>query len=160
MDVNVRMAAVDDIDKLVKARFDYFEAENMEMTVERRLVIEGNLRQYLLSHIGADDFFAAVIENENQIISLAFLVIAERPANVYYPTGKVGTIYNVFTYPEYQKRGLATITMDVLIKEARRRNLSYVELSSSELGKPLYEKFGFKELGHSRYTEMQLSLID
>ena len=160
MDINMRMATIDDIDKLVKARFDYLEDDKVEMTFEQRLIIEVNLQQYFSSHLGTNDFFAVLVEHDDQIISLAFLAISEKPPNEFFPTGKVGTLLNVFTYPEYRKKGLATNMINTLIKEAKQQNLSYIELSSSESGKPLYKKFGFEELKPSKYTEMKLSLLN
>ena len=67
-------------------------------------------------------------------------------------------VLNVFTYPEYRKKGVATELLKRLIDEAGKQNLSYIELSASEAGRPLYEKLGFKEL-QSKYTEMKLQLV-
>jgi len=158
METNIRMAAVDDIEKLIKARFDYFEAEKWEVTSERYSVIESNLRQYFTKHLNID-FFAAIAEENNKIVSLAFLSISECPANPFFPTGKAGTIRNVLTYPEYRKRGLAAKTVCMLIEEAKRQNLSFLELSASESGKSLYKKLGFQEKEPSHFTEMKLSLL-
>ncbi|MCL2033631.1 MAG: GNAT family N-acetyltransferase [Oscillospiraceae bacterium] len=158
METNIRMAAVDDIEKLINARFDYFETENWEAPSEQRPVIELNLRQYFTNHLNID-FFAAVIEENNQIASLAFLSISECPANPFYPTGKTGVIRNVLTYPEHRKRGLATKALCMLIEEAKRQSLSFLELSASESGRPLYKRLGFRKKEPSCYTEMRLSLL-
>ena len=152
------MATADDIENLIKARFDFFEAENWEVPSGQRPVIEANLRQYFTNHLNID-FFAAVIEENSQIVSLAFLSVSSVPANPFYPTGKTGMIRNVLTYPGHRKRGLATKALCMLIEEAKRQNVSYVELSASGSGRPLYKKLGFREKEPSCYTEMRLSLL-
>ena len=155
----VRLASLNDIDILVKVRFDYFDAENWEVSFKQRKAIEASLRKYYSKYLNVD-FFAALVEIDSKIASVAFLAISNRPANLSFPTGKIGTILNVLTYPEYRKKGYATTTMNALICEARNQNLSYIELSSSESGKSLYKKLGFIESVKSEhFTEMKLSLL-
>lgn len=157
--MNVRMATIKDLDMLVKARFDYFSAEKWEVTADKKVMISSQLEQYYPKHLN-NDFFAALAEDNGNIASTAFLVVCEKPANLGFPTGKTGLILNVLTYPEYRRMGFATRTMNLLIEEAKRQNLSYIELSASESGKPLYEKLGFKEQeSSSHFTDMKLSLI-
>ena len=158
MGINIRMAEIDDIEKLIEIRFDYFRAENLVATTEQNLVVESNLRHYIARCINSS-FYAAFVEENGEIASVAFLAISERPANIVFPTGKIGTVYNVFTYPQYRNRGYATKAMSVLIEEAKRLNLSFVELSASESGKPIYQKLGFKETEPSSFTPMMLSLL-
>ncbi|KPU45775.1 acetyltransferase (GNAT) family protein [Oxobacter pfennigii] len=157
--MKVRMATVNDIDLLIKVRFDYFDADNWELTVDKKNMIYSQLQQYYPEHLNKD-FFAALVEDANEdIVSAAFLIISEKPANLYFPTGKTGTILNVLTYPEYRKMGYATKALNSLIDEAKNQNLSYIELSASELGKPLYQKLGFLKFEESHHEKMKLALI-
>lgn len=159
--MNIRMAMINDVVTLIKVRFDYFTAEKWEMTDDQRVSISSQLQQYYSKHLNLD-FFAALVEDDSgNVISTAFLAISEVPANLLsFPTGRTGTILNVLTYPGYRRMGYATNALNLLIDEAKRQNLSYIELSASELGKPLYEKLGFKEPQPSaHFTKMKLSLL-
>ncbi len=157
--MNVRMANHNDIDKLIKVRFDYFASENWELTNAKKDMIYNQLQQYYPKHINLD-FFAVFVEDDNgDVVATAFLVTSEKPANLSWPTGKTGMILNVLTYPEYRKMGYATNAMSMLIEEAKKQNVSYLELSASELGKPLYKRLGFKENQPSHFTEMKMSLL-
>ena len=156
---NIRLASSHDIEKLIQVRFDYFAAEEWEVSVEQYQTIKTSLRQYYTKYINID-FFAAFVEENTEIASVAFLAITHKPANLGFPTGKIGTILNVLTYPEYRKKGYAISTMNALISEAKKQNCSYVELSASESGKSIYKKLGFVEIvGSERFTEMKLSLL-
>jgi ribosomal protein S18 acetylase RimI-like enzyme len=149
---------LDDIDKLVKVRFDYFAAEKWEVSALQRETIEASLRQYYSEYLNSD-FFAAFAEEGDEVASVAFLAISRKPANLSFPTGKTGTILNVLTYPEYRGKGYATKAMSSLIYVAEKQNLSYIELSSSESGKALYKKLGFVESSKSEgFTQMKLLL--
>ena len=157
--MNARMANEKDVDNLIKIRFDYFTTEKWEVTNDMRNRICSELQQYYLKHLNVD-FFAAFIEDDiGKIISTAFLVVFEKPANLSWPTGKTGMILNVLTYPEYRKMGYASKTMNLLIEEAKKQDVSYIELSASDLGKPLYKKLGFQENKPSHFTEMKISLL-
>lgn len=157
--MNARMANHNDVDKLIKARFDYFATEKWEVTNDMRDGICSQLQQYYTKHLNVD-FFAALMETDSGIIvSTAFLVIFEKPANLSWPTGKTGMILNVLTYPEYRKMGYATNTMNMLIEEAKKQDLSYIELSASDLGKQVYKNLGFQENKTSNFTEMKMSLL-
>ena len=154
---NIRRASFDDIDNLVKVRFDYFAAEKGEVSPEQRRIIEKNLREYFSKYLNTD-FYAVFAEVENQIASVAFLAISNKPANLSFPTGRTGTVLNVLTYPEYRNKGYAASTMNVLLDEAKKQGLSYVELSASESGKSLYQKLGFEESKpKAHFTAMKLS---
>jgi len=153
------MANTGDIENLIKLRFDYFEDENRDIPCGTRQMIESNLRDYFSRHIGSD-FFAAVIEDDGAIISVAFLSIVEKPASLVFPTGKTGAIFNVYTLPEHRGKGFATSAMRTLIEEAKRQNASYIELSATVEGLPLYRKLGFMEKLNSEYTDMKLQLTD
>lgn len=156
--MNVKMANHNDIDTLIKVRFDYFAAENWELTNEKRHLIRSQLQQYCPKHLN-HDFFAAFIKDEDgNVLSVAFIVILEKPANLSFPTGKTGMILNVLTYPKFRGKGYATQVLNLLIDKAKEEDVSFIELSASELGKPLYEKLGFKKL-ESHFTEMRLSLL-
>jgi GNAT superfamily N-acetyltransferase len=113
---------------------------------------------YIKRHLNTD-FFASLAEIDGQIVSTAYLATAEKPANASWPTGKIGTILNVFTFPEHRRKGCATACLNMLIDIAKRENCSYLELSASEMGKPVYEKLGFQVPAPSHFTPMRLSLL-
>ena len=157
MGISVRFAGFGDIEELIKVRFDFFDAVKREGTEELHSVIESSLRRYLAEHLNGD-CFVAVAEEDGAIVSAAFLTIFEKPANSSWPTGKTGTIFNVLTYPEYRKKGCAGAVMRMLIEEAKRQNLSFIELSASDEGRPVYEELGFLKMKPSGMTEMKLQL--
>lgn len=158
MEEAIRLATADDIDKLIRLRFDFFAEENVNISTGMYAMFESNLRQYYARRLN-NGFFAALAEVDQKIAAAAFMAVTEKPPNLCFPTGKTGTILNVLTYPKYRKKGYATRVMDLLIEVAKKNNLSYLELSATEQGKELYKKLGFKERGARRFTDMKLSLL-
>ncbi len=83
------------------------------------------------------------------------MAINEKPANNNFTNGKIGTLLNVYTYPEYRKNGLSTNIMKIIIEEAKKQNVSEIELIATNDGEKVYKKFGFKE-PEMKYMKLKL----
>lgn len=68
------------------------------------------------------------------------------------PSGYKAYIMNMYTSPGYRRRGIAYKILDLLVKEAGNRNISCISLEATDMGRPLYEKYGFKKMN----SEMEL----
>lgn len=69
-------------------------------------------------------------------------------------TGRTGTVLNVYTKPVYRHKGYAKKIMKELLSDAARKNLSVVELKSTEDGYHLYKSIGFTD-EVSKYHSMK-----
>lgn len=156
--IGFRMADLNDIKQLIKVRFDFFAEENWDVSTEQSSIIKTNLHSYYKEQLNKN-LFVALAEKNGQIISVAFLAILEKAASPSFPTGKIGTLLNVMTYPDNRKMGYARKLLDMLIEQARYENLSFIELMASPSGKPLYQKLGFQEVQRSDFTPMKLNLL-
>jgi GNAT superfamily N-acetyltransferase len=57
--------------------------------------------------------------------------------------GRQGVIVNVFTEPEWRRRGLAKLLMEKIIAWSRKQSLDDLVLHASDEGRTLYEQLGF-----------------
>ena len=73
------------------------------------------------------------------------MAISEWPANRVFLNGKIGTLLNVYTYPEYRKNGIGTNVVKIIIEEAKKLNVAIIELLATKDGKNIYKKIGFIE---------------
>ena len=53
---------------------------------------------------------------------------------------------NMYTASEYRRQGIAFHTLDLLVKNARKQGISQITLEATEMGRPLYEKYGFVKM--------------
>ena len=58
-------------------------------------------------------------------------------------SGKKAYVMNMYTHPEFRRRGVATRILTALMDEARKRGVTSVSLEATDMGRPCYEKFGF-----------------
>lgn len=151
--MKLRKAEAADIMQLVEIRMDYIHADIGEIDHKPEEKIRMQLPDYFWHNLGKS-VFCYISEEDGKIIASAFLSVTERPAFPTVPTGLFGTLLNVYTAPEYRHRGIASALVQMAITDGKAKNLSYIELSATEDGKPLYEKIGFKK-AESHYTPMK-----
>jgi GNAT superfamily N-acetyltransferase len=72
------------------------------------------------------------------------------PANPKDPCTQRAVILNVYTEPEFRKRGIARQIMLAILAWVKERGLRSVNLHASDEGRPLYEKLGFKATNEMR----------
>ena len=53
---------------------------------------------------------------------------------------------NMYTKPKYRRKGIATKTLDLLVKDAKQRGITAILLEATAMGKLLYEKYGFVKM--------------
>lgn len=157
MAVTYRKATHEDIESLVRLRLDYMAEDRGELDSDTTEAIVRQLRDYFARQLN-NNFIAFLAEDNGQAVSTVFMAVAEKPANPSFISGKTATILNVFTYPGYRRKGIATRLLTMMIDEAKAMYISYLELSATDAGKPVYEKLGFVRK-QSRYTEMKLVLL-
>ena len=153
---NISFRKLIETDKIlfVNLRMAYLTEEYKISEIEKKQ-IENNLESYFDEHMLKKDFIGIICEYNGKIISVAYLILSEKPPNPNFINGKTGTLMNVYTYPEYRKKGIATKLIMEIIKEAKNINVKIINLEATNAGIKLYEKIGFKE---SEYKSMSIKI--
>lgn len=50
---------------------------------------------------------------------------------------------NMYTDPDYRRKGIAYHMLELLIEEAEDKGIKCISLEATAMGRPLYERFGF-----------------
>ena len=149
-------ATHEDVPQLIELRMAYLLADfgTLDATVED--TIRGSLPSFFDRHLGGDLFAYAMRCDDGSIVSLALMLVSEKPPNPRFPHGRIGTVFNVFTVPEHRRRGLARQVMGALVEDARLRGLDLVELNATDDGYDLYKSLGFSDASLHRPLEHRL----
>jgi GNAT superfamily N-acetyltransferase len=78
------------------------------------------------------------------------VLLSPWPANPKDPRNERAIILNVYTEPEFRKRGIARQVVLTILDWTRRRGLRTVNLHASDEGRYLYEKLGFEATNEMR----------
>ena len=62
-----------------------------------------------------------------------------------HPTGNRAHLMNVYTKPEYRRKGISKKMVETLIDEAKEKGVTEISLDATEMGKHLYEVLGFEK---------------
>lgn len=149
-------ATIQDISALTNLRIAYLQEDLGTITDIDLELIKTSLPLYYKKHLNKD-LIVYVARNKVDIVSCAFLLIAEKPMSPSFITGKTGTVLNVYTKPEYRHRGYAKELMTMMLEDAAAQAVSIIELKSTEDGYTLYKSVGFEDV-RAKYHNMKIVL--
>lgn len=140
--MKVENAEIADIDLLTELRIAYLKEDLGKLDEDDIKKIRRDLPDYFRRNLN-ENIFCYVIRDKEEIAACAFLLVVEKPMSPAFITGKTGTVLNVYTNPAYRHRGYAKKIMEKLLSDAMEKELSVVELKSTEAGYHLYKSVGF-----------------
>lgn len=140
----VENAEIADIDLLTELRIAYLKEDLGKLDEEDIKKIRRDLPDYFRRNLN-ENIFCYLIREKEEIVACAFLLVVEKPMSPAFITGKTGTVLNVYTNPAYRHKGYAKKIMNKLLQDAVVKNLSVVELKSTEDGYHLYKSVGFTD---------------
>ena len=139
-----RKATAEDIDLIIELRRIQLIHEQAQEEVE----IKHDMKAFFEKEFAENRIIQILAEEDGVAAATGAVLFYEYPPGFSNPSGKVAYIANMFTSPDYRRRGLAFEIMDMLVEEAGKAGAGEVRLLASEPGRPVYEKYGFiKEEG-------------
>ena len=130
--INYKTVDLDEFDEIIRLRMEFIREDMGPQTAETERTIQAQLREYLKNHLNRDCYVFAAVEDD-RIISIAFLLIQERPANPRFPHGRTGNIMNVYTNPEMIKQKYHNSFYMTLLTTARTQNNNLQDSFTFEL---------------------------
>lgn len=106
--------------------------------------LEKATREYYMLHIDKD-MICWGIKYKNEIAATASLCLFSRIPYEENKTGSEGYILNIYTLPQFRKKGYGKSLVNEIIKYADSNNIKRLWLDASEQGKPIYLQTGFEE---------------
>lgn len=116
--------------------------------------IDAELNAYFEKQLESENFLQLIAEEDGRLVSTAAIIYYDFPPSFTNTAGKTGYIANVYTAPEYRGRGFAKELVEMLIDEAKKKEIKKLWLFASKWGEALYKKFGFMQQGS--YMEFML----
>jgi len=142
---SLRKANFNDIPKLIEYRVEFLkETQESPSNNEMEIFIK-SLKDFFLDKMKTDEFIAWLAEYDNEIIAISGLSFLQKPPHFINLTGKFAYIMNMYTKPEWRRKDIGAALMEKLIEEIKKKGIQSVLLHSTPHGRPLYEKYGFRE---------------
>ena len=146
MGIEYRKATINDLAVLTETRIEVLRAanrlkDNVDMSEVRR-----QSEEYYISALNNDTHVAYLVYDEEKIIGTGGISYFQVMPTYHNPTGRKAYIMNMYTNPEYRRKGIALKTLDLLVEDAKAKGITAISLEATDMGKPLYEKYGFVKM--------------
>ncbi|WP_307290714.1 GNAT family N-acetyltransferase [Bacillus sp. SORGH_AS_0510] len=139
--MNYRMATTDDVKQLVRLRKKQLVDEGLEPTID----IDLELQAFFKNKLTDGSLIQWLVEDQEEIIACGAVIFYDFPPSFTNKSGKKAYIANMYTRETYRGKGIATNLLTKLVEETKTRGITKMWLAASELGRPVYKKFGFQE---------------
>ena len=138
-----RIATIDDIEILTKSRIEVLKAANKLTDDTDMSEVEKASRDYYLRALVDGSHTAVLVFDNDKFIGAGAVSYYQVMPTYHNPSGKKAYIMNMYTNPEYRRQGIAFKTLNILENDAKKRGITQIYLEATDMGKPLYEKYGF-----------------
>lgn len=138
-----KRADLNDIEELVRTRIIVLRAANkLSKDTDMSKVRQASYEYYQRALKSGEHIAYLVYDNQTFVGAGGVSFYQVMPA-YHNPSGKKAYIMNMYTAPEYRRQGIAYKTLDLIVKEIRKQGVSKIMLEATNMGRPLYEKYGF-----------------
>lgn len=152
MNIKYERATLKNIDLLTKTRIRVLKAANQLSDDVNMNEVEIKTYDYYQKALREDSHVAYLVFDGGRFVGVGGVSFFQVMPTYHNPSGKKAYIMNMYTDPEYRRKGIAIKTLDMLIKEAKKRGITAISLEATVMGRPLYEKYRFIKMN----DEMEL----
>ncbi len=146
MQFTYKKATAEDIDILVETRIEVLRAANkLDAAVDMKEV-EKQSYEYYKSSLTENMHTAYLVYCGDRFIGAGGISYFRVMPTYHNPTGYKAYVMNMYTVPEYRRKGVAYKTLDLLVADAKDRGINAISLEATDMGRPLYERYGFVKM--------------
>ena len=152
MNLTYKKATLEDIDILVKTRIEVLRAANQLSNDTDMSEVKRQSYSYYQKAFRDDSHIAYLVFDETRFVGAGAVSFFQVMPTYHNPSGNKAYIMNMYTKPEYRRKGIAIKILDILVKESNNKGITAISLEATDMGSPLYEKYGFVKMNN----EMEL----
>lgn len=141
-----KKAVLEDIDELVRTRIIVLRAANKLSDDEDMSLVEQESYTYYKRALETGEHIAYLVYDKQKFIGAGGVSFYRVMPTYHNPTGQKAYIMNMYTAPEYRRQGIAFHTLDLLVKDAKEQGVLQIALEATDMGRPLYERYGFVKM--------------
>ena len=146
MKLAYKRASLDDIDILTQTRVLVLRAANQLPDNTDMREVERQSYNYYRRAMCDGSHIAYLVFDGEHFVGAGGISFFQVMPTYHNPSGHKAYIMNMYTDPAYRRKGIATKTLDLLIAEAKSKGVTAISLEATEMGRPLYEKYGFEKM--------------
>lgn len=141
-----KRAMLEDIEELVRTRIIVLRAANKLSGNVDMSAVEQESYAYYKRALETGEHIAYLVYENGTFIGAGGVSFYQVMPTYHNPSGRKAYIMNMYTAPEYRRYGIAFHTLDLLVKDAKERGVLQIALEATDMGRTLYEKYGFVKM--------------
>lgn len=128
MDLNYRMAGPEDLELLTRVRVQVLLAANRLPPDTDMSLVERESRVYYTRALADGSHTAILVMLGDEVVGAGGISYYQVMPTYHNPTGRKAYIMNMYTRPEYRRRGIARETLRLLVEDAEKRGVTVISL--------------------------------
>jgi ribosomal protein S18 acetylase RimI-like enzyme len=141
--IEYRKAEDYDVEILTSLRIKMLcEGNNYNMSFIEKMRL--NTNEYFKNELANGNYISWLALINKNIIGMCGITFFKISPNDWCLIGKTGYIGNMYTEKEYRRKGIAKNLLIKIIEEGKMKKCERILLDTTEMGKDLYKKCGFK----------------
>lgn len=152
MNITYKQASLDDIELLVKSRIIVLRDANHLDDSADMSEIKAQSYDYYRQAIPNGECINYLVFDDDKLIGCGGVSFFRVMPTCHNPTGKKAYLMNIYTAPEYRRKGIAYKTLDLIVKATKEKGINHINLEATAMGRSMYEKYGFTKMN----DEMEL----
>lgn len=137
-----RKASGDDIDLLVSQRLKFVEVEESDW---KYAPLKENCHAYFSRAFAGHGCDVILAEEDGSCVGTGIIFYYDSVPSAFNVTGKNAYITSMYVEPSHRRKGIGKAVLKRLLECAGEKGCRIILLSASDMGRPMYEKMGFKE---------------
>ena len=143
MKITYNKATQADVSTLVDNRISFSLELSGDQPSDKLDALKIQMTAYF-SKATVDNSCISIIAKFNGIVAgIGSVHLREMPGNFKNPSGKWGYIMNMYTVPEYRRKGICKNILNLLVEEGKKQGITGFELHATKDGEKVYIQEGF-----------------
>lgn len=152
MALSYKKAAIEDLELLTETRIEVLRAADQLSEDVDMSEVKQQSYKYYQEALQSGNHSAYLVFDDEKFVGAGGISYFKVMPTYHNPTGRKAYIMNMYTKPEYRRKGIAFHMLDLLVADAKEKGITAISLEATEMGRPLYTKYGFVKMN----SEMEL----
>lgn len=143
-DITYHKASLEDLQTLVEMRIAFALELNGLQPESKVVALRNQLNIYFTDAIQHETCIFYVAEAKGTVVGIGGMMLRETPGGFKNISGKWGYLMNMYTIPDFRRRGICATILNLLLEKASSYGITAFELHATIEGEYVYKQNGFK----------------
>lgn len=143
MNITYHIASIADVSKLVDNRILFALELAGNQNEEAIMALRKQMTNYFSKATADNSCISFIARCDGVVAGIGSVHLREMPGNFKNPSGKWGYIMNMYTVPQYRRKGICKTILNLLVEEGKKHGVTAFELHATKDGEKVYIQEGF-----------------